>query len=166
MDLRLSHWDDPPPDLVSSAEVVHELCRQDRFRFANVLSVWAEVEDDRIAEFGHHEDSGLVMGATTVRVGGIGATFRRGPAAGAAAGAGAASTVRSGSCRRSAVAPAYRSRGECRTRRSCAGRRLGVDHVALTLRPDGTSDVELTGATRSPGTGCTTPSAGSHSRAA
>lgn len=150
MDLRLSHWDDPPPDQVSSAEVVHELCREDRFRFANVLSVWAEVEDDRIVEFGHHEDSGLVMGATTVRVGGIGATFR------------------------AASLPVLRPdpkpvAGAVRFVQTVGGRTgvplpRPVPHppfvrwqaplvwttLALTLRPDGTSDVELTGASAFP----------------
>ena len=48
MDLRLSHWDAPLPDRVKGAEEVHELCRHDKFRFANVLSVWADVEDGRI----------------------------------------------------------------------------------------------------------------------
>ena len=45
MDLRLSHWDAPLPDRVQGAEEVNELSRHDKFRFANVLSVWAEVED-------------------------------------------------------------------------------------------------------------------------
>src|SRR4051812_23069805 len=76
MDLRLSHWDAPLPDHVSGAEQVHELCRDDKFRFANLLSVWADVEDGQVREAGLHEGSGLVMGATTVRVGKIGATFR------------------------------------------------------------------------------------------
>src|SRR3954454_2549643 len=76
MDLRLSHWDPPLPDHVSGAEAVHELCRHDKFRFANLLSGWAEVEGGEIVSHGVHQDSGLVMGATTVRVGPIGATFR------------------------------------------------------------------------------------------
>ena len=45
MDLRLSHWDTPLPDQIGGPDEVHELCRHDRFRFANVLSVWADVED-------------------------------------------------------------------------------------------------------------------------
>jgi hypothetical protein len=76
MELRLSHWDDPPPDRVTAAEQVHEMARNDRFRFANLLSVWADVDDGRAVSAGYAEDSGLVMGSTTVRVGGIGATFR------------------------------------------------------------------------------------------
>ena len=76
MDLRLSHWDQPLPDRIEGAETVHDLCRHDKFRFANLLSAWADVEDGRIISHGFDEVSGLVMGATTVRVGKIGATFR------------------------------------------------------------------------------------------
>ena len=55
MDLRLSHWDAPLPTGSRGAEEVHELSRHDKFRFANVLSVWAEVEDGRIVDAGHHD---------------------------------------------------------------------------------------------------------------
>lgn len=76
MDLRLSHWDQPLPDRIDGAEEVQDLCRHDKFRFANLLSVWADIEDGRVVDAGHHESSGLVMGATTIRVGRVGATFR------------------------------------------------------------------------------------------
>ncbi len=76
MDLRLSHWDQPPPDRIQGAETVHDLCHHDKFRFANVLTVWADVEDGRVVAHGVDDGSGLVMGATTVRVGKVGATFR------------------------------------------------------------------------------------------
>ena len=79
MDLRLSHWDKPLPDTLSGPDELHELCRHDKFRFANLLSVWAEVEDGRVVDAGLDPGSGLVMGATTVRVGKIGATFRAAP---------------------------------------------------------------------------------------
>lgn len=67
-DLGLAHWDAPLPETVDSPGEVHELCRQDRFRFANVLSGWAEFDDGRVVASGVTDDSGLVMGATTVRV--------------------------------------------------------------------------------------------------
>jgi hypothetical protein len=76
MKLRLSHWDQPLPDQVSGAPAVHELCDQDRFRFANLLSGWAEVESGRIVDAGFGDDSDLVMGSTAVRVGKLGVTFR------------------------------------------------------------------------------------------
>jgi len=76
MDLRLSHWDEPLPDRIAGADEVQEMSHHDKFRFANVLSAWAEVEDGRVVDAGTHSTSGLVMGSTTVRVGRIGASFR------------------------------------------------------------------------------------------
>ena len=75
-ELGLAHWDDPLPDAVEVPHEVHTLCREDRFRFANVLSAWAEVEDGRVVSAGLGDASGLVMGSTTVRVAKVGATFR------------------------------------------------------------------------------------------
>ncbi len=150
MDLRLSHWDSPLPDQVKAPDDVHELCRQDKFRFANLLSVWADVEDGRIVRAGHNDDSGLVMGATTVKVGKIGATFR------------------------AATLPVLRgepehAEGSVRFRQTVGGRTAlplprPVPHppyvrwqaplvwttLVVTLRADGTSDVELTGASAFP----------------
>ncbi len=74
-ELGVTHWDDPLPDVVEVPHGVHALCRDDRFRFGNVLSAWAEVEDGAIVAAGVHDHSGLVMGATTVRVAKLGATF-------------------------------------------------------------------------------------------
>lgn len=76
MELKLSHFDPPLPEQLSGTAQVQELCQEDRFRFANVLSAWAEVDDGRIVDAGFADDSGLVMGSTTVRVGKLGATFR------------------------------------------------------------------------------------------
>jgi hypothetical protein len=78
-ELGISHWDQPLPDRIEGPDHVNEMCRDDRFRFANLVSGWAEVQDGRIvaAEFG--EGSGLVMGSTTVRVAKLGATFRAVP---------------------------------------------------------------------------------------
>jgi hypothetical protein len=75
-DLGVTHWDDPPPDTVTGPDEVRAMSRADRFRFANVLGAWADVEDGRVVAAGVHEDSGLVMGSTTVRVARLGATFR------------------------------------------------------------------------------------------
>jgi hypothetical protein len=74
--LGLAHWDDPLPDSLTGAEQVWELCHADKFRFGNLLSAWVEVEDDKIVDAGVGDDSGLVMGSTTIRVGKLGATFR------------------------------------------------------------------------------------------
>jgi hypothetical protein len=78
-ELGISHWDRPLPDEIQGPEDVHELCRHDRFRFANLVSGWAEVEDGRIVAADFSESSGLVMGSTTVRVAKLGATFRAVP---------------------------------------------------------------------------------------
>jgi hypothetical protein len=75
-DLKVAHYDPPPPDRIYSIEEVHRLCSEDAFRFANVLSAWIEVEDGRITGFGRTADSGLVIGSTTVRIAQAGATLR------------------------------------------------------------------------------------------
>jgi hypothetical protein len=75
-DVGLGHYDPPPPDVLEDDQHLHRLCRADRFRFANLLSGWAEVEDGRVVKAGVAPGSGLVMGSTTVWVGGVGATFR------------------------------------------------------------------------------------------
>lgn len=73
-DLGLSHYDEPPRDVVDGPEDVRALRADDRFRFANVLSGWAEFGDEGVTG-GYTEDSDLVMGSTQVRVGVATATF-------------------------------------------------------------------------------------------
>lgn len=75
-ELGFTHFDDPLPDAISGVPQVNDLCSKDKFRFANVLTGWAEVEDGKIVDAGMGDESGLVMGSTTVRVGKLGATFR------------------------------------------------------------------------------------------
>ncbi|MGC5585688.1 cyclic nucleotide-binding domain-containing protein [Ornithinimicrobium sp. W1665] len=65
-ELGLSHYDDPPRDVVDGPEDVRALRDDDRFRFANVLTGWAEFGDGP-PRGGYGEDSGLLMGSTTVR---------------------------------------------------------------------------------------------------
>ena len=67
----LAHYDEPPPDELDD---IMELRDSDRFRFANVLRAWIEVEDGRIVEWGQ-SGNGLI-GSTTLRVGGRQATFQ------------------------------------------------------------------------------------------
>ena len=75
-DLGLSHYDDPPRDVVDGPEDVRALRDDDRFRFANVLTGWAEFADDGTpTAWGYGDDAGVVMGSTTVRVASVGATF-------------------------------------------------------------------------------------------
>jgi Cyclic nucleotide-binding domain len=76
IDLRLAHYDAPPPETLQGPEEVRRLRDEDRFRFANVLSGWIDVEDGRIMASGSGDDLGLVMGSTTIRVASFEATFR------------------------------------------------------------------------------------------
>lgn len=63
-ELGITHYDQPPPDQVEDLE---ELRRTDRFREANELRAFIEVEDGRIVGHGHLGQGHI--GATTVRVG-------------------------------------------------------------------------------------------------
>ena len=65
------HYDDPPPDVIDDLQ---EMCGADRFRFANHLAAWIEVDDAGTIVRAEYE-GGCVMGATTVAVGGARATF-------------------------------------------------------------------------------------------
>jgi hypothetical protein len=70
-DAGMAHYDAPPPELIEDLE---ELRAEDRFRFANVLRAWAEVDDSgRITGFGR--EGGGLMGSTTVKVGPVARTF-------------------------------------------------------------------------------------------
>jgi hypothetical protein len=70
-DAGFTHYDRPPPDVISD---IDELRRTDRFRFANVLEAWVDVDDSgRITDCGY--SGGGMMGSTTVRVGRLSRTF-------------------------------------------------------------------------------------------
>ena len=71
-ELGVTHYDDPPPDRIEDLETLRAT---DRFRFANRLSAWVEVAQGRIVEAGYADDTGGLMGATTVRLGLGDATF-------------------------------------------------------------------------------------------
>jgi len=60
----VTHYDNPPPDQLVDLE---ELRRTDRFREANELRAYVEVEDGRIQAHGHLGQGHI--GATTVRIG-------------------------------------------------------------------------------------------------
>ena len=63
-ELGLTHYDDPPPDRMDDLEMLRT---SDRFREANELRAFIEVEDGRIVDAGHLGQGHI--GATTVRVG-------------------------------------------------------------------------------------------------
>src|SRR5271167_4218682 len=66
-DSGITHYDPPPP----SEDIDLEALRvADRFRFANHLRAWVEVEGSgRVTNCGY--DGGGMMGSTTVRVAGL-----------------------------------------------------------------------------------------------
>jgi hypothetical protein len=68
----MSHYDAPPPAHIAAGQLA-ALRDADAFRFANVLRIWAEFDGDRVVA--HGRDGGVVMGATTIRVGPLDATF-------------------------------------------------------------------------------------------
>ncbi|MDH4142041.1 MAG: cyclic nucleotide-binding domain-containing protein [Chloroflexota bacterium] len=63
-ELGVTHYDTPPPDHIDDLE---QLRVSDRFREANELRAFIEVEDGRIVDHGHLGKGHI--GATTVRVG-------------------------------------------------------------------------------------------------
>ena len=63
-DMGMAHYDEPPPDVIGDLE---SLRQADRFRFANRLSAWIEVEDGRVV--GSAYSGGGQVGATTVSLG-------------------------------------------------------------------------------------------------
>ncbi len=70
----VAHYDQVPPDHLDGPDHLAELREADRFRFANVLSPWIEVDDDgRIVGWG--QEGGGMIGSTTIGVGRRSATF-------------------------------------------------------------------------------------------
>jgi hypothetical protein len=65
-ELGVTHYDVPPPDRIAEGDL-EELRKTDRFREANELRAYVDVEDGRIV--GHGYLGGGKIGATTVRVG-------------------------------------------------------------------------------------------------
>jgi hypothetical protein len=65
-ELGIGHYDQAPPDRLEPGDL-ERLRDEDRFREANQLVAWIEVEDGRITGFGH-EGGGLV-GSTTFQAG-------------------------------------------------------------------------------------------------
>ena len=69
-DVGVAHYDPPPPDAIDDLE---ELRRTDRFRFANELRGWIEVEDGRVTDYGQGGQGHL--GSSTVKLGPSSMTF-------------------------------------------------------------------------------------------
>src|ERR1035441_5278666 len=69
-EVGVAHYDQPPPDVVGDLDALRAA---DRFRFANRLSGWIDVEDGRVV--GHGQSGGGMIGSTTLRIGSRQATF-------------------------------------------------------------------------------------------
>jgi len=70
-DAGMAHYDEPPPDVITDLEALRAA---DRFRFANVLRAWVEVDDSgQIIDSG--SGGGGLMGSTTVKLGPVARTF-------------------------------------------------------------------------------------------
>lgn len=68
----MTHYDPPPPDRIDDLAALRD---GDRFRFANELSGWIEVNDEgRIVDAGY--SGGGMIGSTTVRVGPVSHIFQ------------------------------------------------------------------------------------------
>lgn len=68
-DHGLTHYDQPPPDVVRDVDELRRWAEADRFRFANHLSAWADVENGVVVDAGFDEDSVVVMGGSTLQLG-------------------------------------------------------------------------------------------------
>jgi hypothetical protein len=66
----VAHYDQTPPEQLGDLVALRDA---DRFRFANRLAAWVEVEDGRIVAYG--QDGSGMIGSTTMRLGSKAATF-------------------------------------------------------------------------------------------
>jgi Cyclic nucleotide-binding domain len=144
-DSGMTHYDDPLPDVLGDLEQWKD---EDRYRFANELSAWIEVDDGKITDAGY--SGGLHLNSTTVRVAKRAAVFQ--PIS--------LPTIQAD--------PVVTDDGATFTQ--TVGGRTGlpsprrVNHppfvqfrapivwttLTLTIRPDGTSEYELEGASKFP----------------
>ncbi len=65
-ELGIGHYDEPPPDRLVEGDL-ERLRDEDRFREANLLRAWVEVEGGRIVDHGYAGEA--FVGSTTFRVG-------------------------------------------------------------------------------------------------
>ena len=70
-DTGIAHYDEPPPDAIDDLEALRDA---DRFRFANRLAAWIEV-DEAGTVTGHGYAGGGMIGSTTMRLGPARMTF-------------------------------------------------------------------------------------------
>lgn len=67
-EMGAAHYDQPPPDELDGLDAMEALRAEDRFRFANQLRAWIDVDSDgRIVDYG--STGGGLIGSTTVKIG-------------------------------------------------------------------------------------------------
>jgi hypothetical protein len=70
-DVGFAHYDQPPPAELGDGDI-EQLRAADRFRFANILRAWIDVDGSgRITGSGYYDDSRGLIGFTTVSLGGL-----------------------------------------------------------------------------------------------
>ena len=67
-ELGIGHYDEPPPDRLEEGDL-ERLRDEDRFREANSLTAWIEVEDAK--GVAHAQDGAGLVGSTTFRLGSV-----------------------------------------------------------------------------------------------
>jgi Cyclic nucleotide-binding domain len=65
-ELGIGHYDEPPPDQLGEGDL-ERLRDADRFREANQLRAWIEVDDGKVTGYG--QEGGGLVGSTTFRLG-------------------------------------------------------------------------------------------------
>ena len=65
-ELGIGHYDEPPPDRIGEGDL-ERLRDEDRFREANLLRAWVEVEDGKIVDCGYAGEA--LVGSTTFKLG-------------------------------------------------------------------------------------------------
>jgi len=71
--IGIAHYDPPPPDAFADVSTLRTLAGEDRFRFANRLSGWIDVQAGRVVGAGLDGDG--VVSSTTLRLGVGSVTF-------------------------------------------------------------------------------------------
>ncbi|HUH06708.1 MAG TPA: cyclic nucleotide-binding domain-containing protein [Egibacteraceae bacterium] len=69
-ELGIGHYDDPPPERIDDLEALHA---EGRFRFANRLTAWIDVDGDRVSAYG--QGGGGLVSETVMRLGPAGLSF-------------------------------------------------------------------------------------------
>lgn len=145
-DVGVTHYDQPPPDEVTDLGALRDA---DRFRFANHLAAWIEVDDAGRITDARYAGGGMI-GSTTVRVGPLSHVFQAVALPDICAepevGPGAVRFTQTAGGRTGMPAPRSVRRAPFIQWQAP----LAWTTLSLTIRADGTSEGTMTGASRFP----------------